>query len=133
MQTNKELKIAAIVGIIMITICIVTIIFYKADKTNNEINIQVYKVNQEEKTYEQCNIPTDTIIQINSEYRRASKLSENQRVIGKQITGLYKVVSGENYIAFDGEKDKYYIYRGDTKYLYEFDSTLYDLVKKACN
>lgn len=133
MQTNKELKIAAIVGIIMITICIVTIIFYKADKTNNEINIQVYKVNQEEKTYEQCNIPTDTIIQINSEYRRASKLTENQRVIGKQITGLYKVVSGENYIAFDGEKDKYYIYRGDTKYLYEFDSTLYDLVKKACN
>jgi len=133
MQTNKELKIAAIVGIIMITICIVTIIFYKADKTNNEINIQVYKVNQEEKTYEQCNVPTDTIIQINSEYRRASRLSENQRVIGKQITGLYKVVSGENYIAFDGEKDKYYIYRGDTKYLYEFDSTLYDLVKKACN
>ena len=133
MQTNKELKIAAIVGIIMITICVVVIIFYKSDKKYNEINIQVYKVNQEEKIYEECNVSTDSIIQINSEYLRASKLSENRRVIGKQITGLYKVVSGDNYIAFDGEKDKNYIFRGDTKYLYEFDSTLYDLVKKACN
>ena len=133
MQTNKELKIAAIVGIIMITICVVAIIFYKSDKKYNEINIQVYKVNQEEKIYEECNVSTDSIIQINSEYIRAIKLTENQRVIGKQITGLYKVVSGDNYIAFDGEKDKYYIFRGDTKYLYEFESTLYDLVIKACN
>ena len=133
MQTNKEIKIAAIVGIIMITICIVAIIFYKADKKQNIIDIQVYKVNQEAKTYEPCSIPEDLKIQINSEYKTASKLSENNRVIGQQITGLYKVISGNNYIAFDGEKDKNYIYRGDTKYLYEFDSTLYDLVKKACN
>ena len=132
MQTNKELKIAIIVGIIMVTICILVIIFYNADKTNNDINVQVYKVNEESKTYEQCSVPTDLLIQINSEYRRATNLSDNYRVIGQRINGTYKILSGDNYIAFDGEKDKNYVYRGDTKHLYEFDSSVYSLVIEAC-
>lgn len=132
MQTNKELKIAIIVGIVMITICALVIIFYKADRKNNEINIQVYKVNEQEKTYEKCSVPTELLVQINSEYRRASRLTENKRVIGEKITGLYKIVSEKDYIAFDGEKGKNYIYRGDTKYLYEFDSAMYNLVIEAC-
>ena len=101
-------------------------------KKNNEIDIQVYKVNEKEKIYERCSVPTDFLIQINSEYKRAGRLPESKRVIGQKITGLYKIVSGNDYIAFDGEKDKNYIYRGDTKYLYEFDSTMYNLVIEAC-
>ena len=69
MQTNKELKIAIIVGIIMVTKCTLVIIFHSSDKKNNEIDIQVYKVNEEEKTYERCSVPTDFLIQINSEYK----------------------------------------------------------------
>lgn len=132
MQTNKELKIAIIVGIIMVTICALVIIFHKSDKKNNEIDIQVYKVNEKEKIYERCSVPTDFLVQINSEYKRAGRIPESKRVIGQKITGLYKIVSGNDYIAFDGEKDKNYIYRGDTKYLYEFDSTMYNLVIEAC-
>lgn len=132
MQTNKELKIALIVGIIMITICLLVFIFTKSSSDNNEIDIQVYKVNEEAKTYELCNVPQDKLIQINGEYRTASRLSENSRVIGAKITGTYKVVSGDNYIAFDGEEDKNYVFRGDTKYLYEFNSELYEIVKEVC-
>ncbi len=132
MQTNKELKIALIVGIIMITICLLVFIFAKSSNDKNEIDIQVYKVNEEAKTYEPCSVPQEKLIQINSEYNSASKLTESSRVIGGKITGTYKVVSKGNYIAFDAEKDKNYVFRGDTKYLYEFNSELYEIVKEVC-
>lgn len=132
MQTDKEIKIAIIVGAIMITACIVAYIFYKSETNVNEIDLKVYKVNEKEKVYEECHITTDTQIQLNSEFKRATKLNESSRVIGKSITGTYKIVSNDNYIAFDNKENEYYIYRGDTKYLYEFNSTIYDLVETTC-
>ena len=58
----------------------------------------------------------------------------NSSIRCKSITGTYRVQSGDKFIAFDATKDKEkYIYRGDTKYLYTFDSGLYDIVIKACN
>ncbi len=133
MQTNKEIKIAIIVGVIMITACILAFIYFKSGDNNiNQIDIKVYKVNEEEKVYEQCQISTDTLIQINNEYKRISRLTDSSRVKGQSITGTYKVVSGDNFIAFDLNEDKNYIYRGDTQYLYEFDSDLYNIVASAC-
>lgn len=138
MQTNKELKIAIIVGIIMVTICILAFLYVKSERnanTNkyNQIDIQVYKVNEEAKTYVQCHITTDTLIQINSEFNSAYRLKESSRVVGKSITGTYRVQSGDKWIAFDLNEEEKYVYRGDTKYLYEFNSNLYDIVAKACN
>lgn len=138
MQTNKELKIAIIVGVIMVTICALAFIYVKSERkanTNNlnQIDIQVYKVNEESKSYVPCHITTDTLIQINSEFNRAYRLKESSRVIGKSITGTYRVQSGNKWIAFDLNKEAQYVYRGDTKYLYNFDSELYDIIAKACN
>ena len=138
MQTNKELKIAIMVGVIMITICALAFIYVKSERTSNtnnlnQIDIQLYKVNEETKSYIQCHINTDTLIQVNSEFNKAYRLTESSRVVGKSITGTYRVQSGEKWVAFDLNKEEPYIYRGDTKYLYQFDSELYDIVAKACN
>ena len=51
MQTNKELKIAIIVGVIMVTICILAFLYIKSERTANnnnlnQIDIKVYKVNE---------------------------------------------------------------------------------------
>jgi hypothetical protein len=138
MQTNKELKVAIIVGVIMVTICILAFIYVKSERTANtnnlnQIDIKVYKVNEEEKSYVPCHITTDNLIQINSEFNKAYRLKETSRVVGKSITGTYRVQSGEKWVAFDLNEKEQYIYRGDTKYLYEFKSELYDIVSKACN
>lgn len=137
MKENKELKIAIIVGVIMITVCLLALIFVKAERNSNnsnqnQIDIKVYKVNEEEKIYEPCHINTDMLIKINSEFKRAYRLTESSRVKGKTIKGEYKVMSGNEYVAFDVNEEEQYIYRGDTKYLYEFDSDLYNVVEKAC-
>lgn len=138
MQTNKELKIAIIVGIIMVTICILAFLYVKSERTSyankyNQIDIQVYKVNEEAKTYVPCHISTETLIQINSEFNRAYRLKDSSRVVGKSITGTYRVQAGNKWIAFDLNEEAKYVYRGDTKYLYEFNSNLYEIVAKACN
>ena len=138
MQTNKELKIAIIVGIIMVTICILAFLYVKSERTSyankyNQIDIQVYKVNEEAKTYVPCHISTETLIQINSEFNRAYRLKDSSRVVGKSITGTYRVQAGNKWIAFDLNEESKYVYRGDTKYLYEFNSNLYEIVAKACN
>lgn len=136
MQTNREIKIAIVVGAIMLTACLLVFIFIKSERTSNgnvnQVDIKVYKVNEEKKTYEPCHITTDTLIQINSEFKRASRLTDSKRVIGKSINGTYRIDSGDNFIAFDAKKDENYIYRNDTKYLYEFDTELYNIVVKAC-
>ena len=133
MQTNKELKIAIIVGAIMITSCILAFMYFKSgDKNLNQIDIKVYKANDETQTYEPCSINPNLLIQLNSEFNRAYRLSENSRVVGKTITGRYRVSSGTNFIAFDEKGEENYIYRGDTKYLYSFSSDIYELVATAC-
>lgn len=135
MQTNKELKIAIIVGAIMVTTCILAFMYFKSSNSSNnynQVDIKVYKANDETQTYEPCQINTETLIQLNSELKRAYRLTDSNRVIGKTITGRYRVASGDDFIAFDEKSEENYIYRGDTKYLYEFDSDIYDLVVSAC-
>ena len=119
----------------MITLCLVLFIFNKSDSNLETIDIHIYKANQEEQVYEECTgtLSTDEIIVINSAVKSAHRLSESDRVIGGKITGLYKVTAGENYaIMFDGETDKNIIYREDTQYLYNFESSIFETVKKVC-
>ena len=135
MQTNRELKIAIIVGIIMITLCLVLFISNKSESNLETIDIHIYKANQAEQLYEECSgtITTDELIVINSAVKSAYRLTENNRLIGEKITGLYKVTAGDDYaIIFDGETDKNIIYREDTQYLYNFESSIYETVKKVC-
>lgn len=136
MVENKEVKIAIIVGIVMLTICLLTFIFYKSSTSKpGTIDIKVYKLYDKEGTedeheYRECTLTTDDIVAINTEYRKASRLSENDQAKG-QINGNYKIVSGSDYIAFDGD-DSNLVYRGSSKRLYNFDSSIYEYVKKVC-
>ena len=137
MENNKEIKIAIIVALIMITCCIIAFIFYKAATKTEKIDVKVYKSHiiegTENKTeYRECVISTDILLAINREYKRAMRLSDDQRVIGEQITGTYKLISGDNYIAFDFNEDKPFVYRGDTKKMYYFTSNIYKQVAEAC-
>lgn len=135
METNREIKIAIIVGAIMLTLCLVIFIFTKSDVEVEDMNLKVYKLYQKEdgegNEYRQCKIPTDELMSIYKQYKRAVNLKEDKQITG-QINGNYKLISGENYIAFDAEQFDY-IYRSDTGRLYTFSSTIYDLVKEACN
>lgn len=135
MTENNEVKIAILVGVIMITICLLAFIFSNAKEPKKEtIDLKVYKLHvldEEAKKYEyrECNTNTDDIVTINVEFRKINKLDESKSIKG-QINGNYKIISKDNYIAFDAE-DKNYVYRSDNK-LFEYNSSLYDYVKKVC-
>ncbi len=137
METNKEVKIAIIVGMIMITICLVFFIMKKESTKTENLNLRVYKLYElsgdSEKKYEyrECSIDTDTLISLTSGYRKAFKLTDKNRVVGEKIKGNYKIVNGDDYIAFDGG-ESIYVYRSNTKYLYEMNSTIYSIVEESC-
>ena len=60
METNREIKIAIIVGAIMLTLCLVIFIFTKSDVEVEDMNLKVYKLYQKEdgegNEYRQCKI-----------------------------------------------------------------------------
>lgn len=137
MENNKEIKIAIIVGLIMVTCCIIAFIFYKASTRVENIDVKVYKshvidATENKREYRECVITTDILLAINKEYKRAMRLNDDQRVIGKQINGTYKLISGDTYIAFDFDEDTPYVYRGDTKKMYYFKSDIYKQVAEVC-
>lgn len=137
MNTNKEVKIAISAGIIMITICLLIFIFFKSETKVENLDLKVYKLYEKQNDntkheYRECKITTDDLIKISKEYKRVKGLSDNDQVIGKKIMGNYKIISGEDYIAFDAEKEDY-VYRSDTKRLYTFNSTIYEYIKNICN
>lgn len=136
MVENKEVKIAIIVAIIMITVCLLAFIFSKSSKVTNEIlDIKVYKLfdkegTEDEHEYRECNITLDDIKSIQVEYRNIMKLSDSRKTIG-QINGDYKVTVDNKYIAFDADESNN-VYRGDTNALYSYNSAIYEYVKKVC-
>ena len=136
MESNKEVKIAIIVGIIMITICLVIFIFYRAEANVETLNLKVYKLydiegTEDEHEYRECSATADEIVMLSKEYKRTQNLTENKQVTGKQINGNYKVIYEDEYIAFDAEGINY-IYRSDTERLYSFNSKIYDYVTEIC-
>lgn len=137
MENNKEVKIAIIVGAIMLTVCLIVFIFYQAAKEETiNVDLKVYKLyeldGEEEYEYRQCDITTEDLISINNDYKKILNLNENDKLIGKQIKGNYKIVSGNEYIAFDADENNL-VYRSDLPAIFKYDTSLYETVSNLCN
>lgn len=131
MKTNNELKIAAVVGAIMIIICLVMVLLNTTPKET--IDIKVYK-NTEidgQRGYLECSVPESILGEINTEFKKAKKLDSSALAESHQIQGTYKIISGKESIAFDDD-DKNEIYNIDENKLYNFKSTIYTLVETVC-
>lgn len=136
MTDNKEVKIAIIVGVIMITICLLIFIFHKSSVSTNTVDIKVYKLydiegKKDEHEYRSCSVTTEQLLTINKEYKKIKSLKSENKTIGKSINGNYKIMSGEDFIAFDA-KDNNYVYRGDIGAIFDYNSSLYEYVKEIC-
>lgn len=138
MQEKKEIKIAIIVGAIMITVCLIAFIFQKSSTEDIEkLDLKIYKLyevegSEDEHVYKQCNASTDDLLAMNKEFKKIMNLSTSRQVTGKSIMGSYKVISNNQYVAFDNAKDNL-AFRGDTMSMYEVPSTLYEKVIELCN
>ncbi|MDE5888596.1 MAG: hypothetical protein K2H20_01105, partial [Bacilli bacterium] len=75
-------------------------------------------------------ISYDDMKTIQYEYEKVMKLSESKKTRG-QINGNYKVVIDDIFIAFDAD-DSNNVYRGDNSSLYNYNTGLYEYVKKVC-
>ncbi len=136
MKTNNEIKIAIVVAIIMITAILIAIIFSKEEKVTNSIDLKVYKLytideKEEKRVYRECHITTDDVIELYKEYHKISSLPDSRKVTNEKINGDYKIVSGSEFIAFDG-KTTNRVYRSDSTAIYNFRTTLYDKVVELC-
>ena len=135
---NNEVKWALGIGMIMITICIVAIMISKAGVKGEDINLKIYKLNEtgekvSDYSYEECKLNTENLVLINREFKKAFKLTDSNKVSGKQILGRYKLLDGDSFIAFDEMVDgKVTIYRSDKASLYGFESTIFELVQRSC-
>jgi len=135
---NNEVKWAIGIGAIMITICIIAIMVAKGGVKAEEINLKVYKLNMtgekvQDYTYEQCKMSTENLVSINREFKNAFKIADSHKVSGAQILGKYKLVDGEDFIAFDEKvNNELVVYRSDKSALYSFDSSIYELVERVC-
>lgn len=141
MQNGKEVKVAIIVGIIMITICLIAFVTVKSKNNLKDVKIEVYKLYEVPKedgekgyVYHSCGeIKTDDQITIMHEIDKAYKLNEESLLTGKQIEGYYKINYNGKIVAFDAPRDnEKMIYREDTGRLYNFESNLYETVKNIC-
>lgn len=133
MKSNMEVKIAIIVAAIMITFCIVIFIVKKSQEPDyNNIEIHVYKINEEDNKYYECRTTTDDVENMYKNVDNILSLPDTRKVSGANINGTYKVTYNNSFIAFDGDGSNY-VYRGDTTAIYKFNSALYNYVEKLCN
>ena len=133
MKSNIEVKIAIVVAAIMITFCLVIFIVKKAEEPNyNNVELHVYKINEEDNKYYECSIVTDDIQNMYKDFENILSLPDSRKVTGGQINGTYRVDSNNSFIAFDAD-DSNYVYRGDTTAVYKFNSSLYKYVVDLCN
>lgn len=134
-MANKEVKIAIIVGVIMITICLVAFIINKNSNKVENINLEIYKSYQLDTgtEYIRCNVTTDELIKINKEYKKAVKLKEENKLVGKQITGTYMVRDGSNFIAFDDDSKLVYVSANGIQAIFEWNSSIYEIVSGTCS
>lgn len=136
MENNKEIKIAIVVGIIMITICLLAVIISNSNNKLEEINLKIYKNYTTEKgrEYRECTITTDELITIKREYNKITNISEEKKLAGEKITGIYMIRDGDDYIAFDADKtNKVYVLAKGKQAIYSVPSTIYETVKNTCN
>lgn len=142
MESNKEIKIALVVGAVMLTICIVAFIinYRNLHPKLSTLDIKVYKhvmLNEETKqgTYVECTLPTDELAKANIEFKKIMNLEDDKKVqstLNNTINGDYKITSGSNFIAFD-ISDNQLVYRSDTTALYGYRSSLFENVERLCS
>lgn len=135
MKTNNEIKIAIAVGVIMITAILIAIIYSKQEAATNSIDLKILKLyevegSKDQHVYRECHVTTDDVINLYKEYRKIEKLTNSNKVTGERITGNYKVIKGDEYIAFDGGTNR--VYKSDSKAIYMFDSSIYKDVVELC-
>lgn len=131
MNNKRELKIAAVVGALMIIICL--IIFISTQETKKTPSVQVYK-NVElngQRGYIPCEVPNSILLEISSEIQKAKQLTSANEVEMNRINGTYKIVLGNTSFAFDDSESKK-IYSIENNKLYNFESTIYSLVITMC-
>ncbi len=135
MENNKEVKIAIIVGIIMITISLLAIIIHNSNTKIEEVSLKVYKnyTTEDGREYRECTLTTDELISIKREYNKATNINEDKKLTGQTITGTYMIKDGDEYIAFDADdSNKVYVLANSKQAIYSLESTMYETVKNAC-
>lgn len=133
MKSNTEVKIAIVVAAIMITFCLVIFIVKKAEEPEyNNVELHIYKINEEDNTYYECSAVTDDIQNMYKDFDNIMSLPDSRKVTGGQINGTYRVNSTNSFIAFDADGSNY-VYRGDTTAIYKYNSPLYKYVVDLCS
>lgn len=135
-NTNREVIIAIVVALIMILVCVLTFVISKSS-TKQASEIKVYKLyeredNSSDHYYKECSIDTENKILVQDVYKKVKKLNDASSVTGVGITGNYKIVIDDDFIAFDNNEDNL-IYNGNKNKLYNFNTTLYEEVINWCN
>lgn len=134
MKTKKEVYIAIFVAICMVLIC-VFIYFFSSRRNVNLLDVKVYKLytlEDDEYEYRECFISTEDKAQIDKMLKNVIKLNESKQVSGSGINGDYKIVSGEDYIAFDKDNDGK-VYDGTRNKVFNYQSDLYETIVKYCD
>lgn len=134
----KENKIAFVLALAVISITLVGAIAYASSNKPDEeaLNVKVYKLFEKEDSetghvYRECSVSKEKLEFIANEFNKSYKVSEEKLLNGKQITGSYKIIYNDKFIAFDNAEDNM-IYLSETKNLYEFKSELYDTIIDIC-
>lgn len=133
MKTNIELKFAAVVGFLMILICLI-VLSLQNKRSAELVDIKVYKHYVDAETnegyYSECIITTEELSKINKELKRVDKLTDSTKMVGI-IEGEYQVVSGDVTYAFDNATDKL-IYRSTDNTMHTFNGSLYQIIIDRC-
>lgn len=134
---NKEVKIAIVVGVLMITICLMAIIISQNSIKAEDVNLVIYKLNKTgdstaDYTYEKCSVSTEELLPVYKVYKKMLELSDDKKVTGEQIMGEYMLRDENNYVAFDDD-DTDYIYLSKTSSLYEYKTNIYQTIVELCS
>lgn len=136
MKTNSELTVALLVTALMILICTIIVVAGKKGSNTDPVDLKVYQLGSDQKTYYMCDISTEEMLEINSELTKTKKFTTDNQVSGGVINGNYeiiKIVDGEEQIyAFDNNESNQ-LFIGNQNRLYKFETTIYDIVINACN
>jgi len=134
---NKEVKIAIVVGVIMITICLMAIIISNSSIKAEDVNLVIYKLNKtgdstDDYTYEKCSVSTEDLLPVYKVYKKMLELSDDKKITGEQIMGDYMLRDENNYVAFDDD-DTNYVYLSTTSSLYEYKTNIYQTIIDLCS
>ena len=136
---NKNLIIGSI-AIIVVTLFALVIFLPKDKNVSTASNIKLDEVEvfkHVEKTsdadgyYSPCSLSTEDLVKVRNEFDKIYDVRDSDVVYEQRINGDYKVVVGDEYVAFD-KNNNGIMYLGTINALFKVDSTMYDIVIKSC-